>query len=290
MSRRSLAVAAVLVLAGASDAFAQNRYGYGTDRGQQQAQGPGGDGLAMRYRYWMATLDGDVESEDTGVTASELGLDSTLGMDDKEMVNDIALWLPNLPLLGKLHVEYWWADFKGTSVINSDVGFSGRTFTAGSTLNSDMHWKVWSFMWEYTAQGPQLGSLAGFPGTSGITGQFGVRYIVADTDISDGVNNASAEMNAWVFPVIGTHASMNFGTFLSLNLQISGMQLFGMSDLDGLHFDLQAWVAVHISSFHAGAGYRWFKLDVKDDSPKGTDELDLDLYVEGFFFEAGFRF
>jgi hypothetical protein len=287
MKSGSAVAVVALVLWGATEASAQwGPYG-GRGGQQQQPAATPGSSLGIRYRLWQADLEGTIAADDAALTGHSIGLDSTLGMDDTERVNDISLWLPNLPLLGQLHVQYWWSDWTGSGTFGSDTNFAGTTFLAGTSVESRSEWKVYTFLWEYNTSGPQFG-LAGLTGATGLTGQFGVKWITAKQSISGGGASERADLNAWI-PIFGLVGTMNFGLF-QLGIEMNGAKAFGISGVDGTTFDIALAAEVNISGLTLGIGYRWFKVDLTDESPKSADELDLDVKIEGLFFEGTIKF
>jgi len=280
---RTAVLASILLAAGAGEAFAQGRYGYQRDRGSSAPVTLGG--IGARYRHWMAEIEGDVRSTESGVSGSDFGINA---LDDKETIHDAAIWLPSLPIIGQLHAQYWWGGWDGGEFNASNFNFSGRTFGPGD-IDVEQEWKSFAFLWE----SPLGGVLAIFQ-SLGLTGQVGLKYVDMDMDIegfdlTGGPLSADVGTRAWM-PVLGAAGSWNPLGFLGINLELNGGYLTGLFDIKGLVFDFTATIRITISNFYLGAGYRWIKFDFTDDSPKGADELDVDVQIKGLIFEGGFRF
>lgn len=279
---RGFLTAAVLLLAGA-EALAQGRYGY-----QGGGQGQGGllaGGIGARYRHWTPELEGDIETKNDGIGGSNVSLDD-IGLEGEETASDIGLWLPNLPFLGQLHIQRFTASWEGDATPASNFTYGKSTFAGGMPVDSTQDWEIWTALWEY---GAPMGG-----GSSAFTGQAGLKYIRFKTEV-DGTGlsgqpiSEDAGMSTYA-PVFGMAFDFPLLSFLALHVEANGTRLIGLSGVEGTLIDAAAAVHIRVSNFWVGAGWRWFKLDVQDDSPKGADELELDVELKGFFFEGGFRF
>jgi hypothetical protein len=285
MNRGSVAVFVVFLL-GAGDALAQGRYG-ATGQGQGGSGQMSVAGLGARYRHWQPEIEGDMEAADDNIGGSSLETDM-LGMDEKEQANDISVWLPNLPFLGQMHVQYFTVTWEGDGVAESAFNFSGSSFLGGTATDTEQEWQVWTILWEYGG-GMPLGGMA-----SGFSGQAGLKNIRLDTKIEGtglGGEPVSDEAGmAFYSPVFGVAFTFPLLSFLALNIEANGTKLLGYSDVEGTLIDAAGALHVRISSFWLGVGYRWILFDVEDDSPKSADKFEMDVELKGIFFEGGVRF
>ena len=239
--------------------------------------------IAAKVRRWQAEIQGDIKSDDNGISGSDVDVDSALGFDSKENFDELHISM-GLPIIGRFNFQYMKGGHEGTSTLDADITFGGTTFTASTEVDSELDFETYTLLWQFGATTP--GVIGGGVAAGGIAG---IKYFDLHAEVHDRFGNSEdADINAPV-PVIGAYVRLGLMKFLSIEAQVHGIKYFDTFNLgiEGTFYDATIAVDVKVMGLFAGAGYRFYHLDVEyEDGSETKVEFDL----EGFFFEAGFSF
>lgn len=239
--------------------------------------------IGVRARRWQAELSGDLKVDDDGSSGSEIDASHTLGFDDKEDFNEIHLTM-GLPILGRFNFQYLKGEFDGTNTLTSDITFGGSTFTATTQIDSELDFEAYTLLWQFGASAP--GVVGADVGAGGIAG---LKYFNIQAMIEDRFGNSEEAEIKGPLPVIGAYFRTNLASFLALDAQVHGIKFFDTFNLglEGLFYDFTVGVDVKIKGLFAGAGYRLFVLDLDYEN---SEDVKVDIEMDGFYFEAGLSF
>lgn len=217
---------------------------------------------AVEVNYWQPSLSGGAKVTSGGV-GTAIDVKDDLGFDDKNMA-DFRL------ISGITKFSYSSVNFNGSNTINRQIDFNGTTYSASSTVTSDLKLKYFGVDWDQTLDEER--GLA-----TALT--FGVKGFQVDAALSDGTND-SAKKATVGFPVVGfsVRAISEKATCFAT---ISGLPLGSY----GHFYDAEAGVKFTPSeTFSLTAAYRRFDLNVKND-----DDF-LNFRMSGPYFGAAWHF
>jgi hypothetical protein len=241
--------------------------------------------LMGRYRRWRAELDGDFRSSDNGLAGSEVDVHGNADLSEEQDLNELAAKLV-LPMVGQVNLQYFFGAFEGDSTLSTDVTFGTAAFTAGTPVEAETEWKIWSILWEY---GPGGGPAQGNPMT-GFALQAGFKYVDIHLELASAALSEDATVKGWL-PAFGVHYRQAVMRWAAVEIEVNSLftDLFSYGGLDGTYLDAAVQVQVVYSGFYAGIGHRWFRIDVTDDKTD-ADETAADLKLDGFFIEVGIKY
>lgn len=246
------------------------------------AQGWAQDTLGARLRQWRAEIEGDFQADDNLVPGSDINLHSQLNLEDEADMTDIGV-LFGLPGIGRINFQYFFGEFDGDATLSNDITFGGTTFVGGTNVSSSMEWKVMTIMIESGVPGAGL--------TGATTGMgIGIKYFDFDLEIS-GSGVAEKGNVKGIVPVVGARARYPLTAFLFLEAELNGLFISSIASggIEATILDASVALQAGWKSFYGGVGWRVFQMAGKDDRAD-VDEIEVDIELQGFFFEAGIRF
>jgi hypothetical protein len=244
---KMVVLAAVIVLLGAGPAAAQ----------VFEAEG----------RYWFTDLEGSAKI-DNGVDGTRFDFEDDLDLDAEGLPElRVSLGLGN----ARFRLAYATATFEGDGTLSQTIVFEGRTFTAGTRVESEFELHYARFAWIWT---PTI-----IPGVLRAGPMFELKGFLADVSLeSPGVREA-AEVPL-VLPTIGVATDVSVGP-----VQVFG-EVSGLPAGDyGYLVDGEAGVRVMpLPLLALSAGYRIF------DARAGDDDDYARLRLTGPFVNLALRF
>lgn len=242
----------------------------------------GDETIGLRWREWFAKLNGHIQGQGEFVPASDINLTETLGLDGQENGHELQVYL-SLPFVGRLYGGYWWLDFEGSETLERDITFADVTFTATTTVDTELHLDMYYLTYEFVLPSIPLASDA--VGLE-IGVQIGARALVVDASI-DSALLAADDDGAVGVPVVGIRGALQVTEFLRAELEFAGMALsYGTSSLR--YVEGFGEIVGQLGPFFGGVGYKWCSLDLTDDS--GDADFMLEVKIDGFYVTAGLRF
>lgn len=265
MKRRVLVVLPVLLAAFAAEAAAQ-------------------ENISARARRWRTLIDGDFRADDNSLPGSSVDLRDSLDLEDEVDIDDFGAALP-FPSLGRINVQYWTGSYEGDSILTQSVNFAGTTFGLGTPVETELEWQVGTFLFEYAPGGTSLLGMGG-----NVTMQFGAKHLRVKATMESAGGSEEFEVEGFI-PVVGFRSRFGLASFLQFEIEANFLPLetYEIQGISGTMYDGSVTALATFSSLHAGLGYRWFQLDIKDDRTD-VDSSEADLEIKGFFAEAGIRF
>ena len=241
------------------------------------------DALGIRYRRWKADLNGDARADDAGITGTKIDVDSILGIDQGEGIDNISAWF-GAPGIGRLYLDYWKAGFGGDQVLPQDVTFVGKTFLANSLVDTRLDWKSLTAIVE-------LGLLVPFgesPFGLRLSPGFGARFLSLEGTLKTTGLDESAEVRGPV-PVLSGSAELYFAKFASAEIRLEGFGINDFQGFSGSYTDLTLAFRGGYEGAFIGVGYRMFTIGLEDERAD-VDKIEIELKIDGAFVEIGFRF
>lgn len=238
--------------------------------------------IGARWREWKASIDGHVQGDGDLLPATDIDVDDDLGYDGRENGHEIQLYL-NIPYFGRFYAGYWWIGFDGSETLERTITFADRTFTAGTTIDSEFELDVYYLTYEFAFPSLPLG---GDDLRLDLGVQLGVRGLFLEGSIESSLFQADDSGGTGI-PVLGVHGMLQVTPFIRAELELAGLAVsYGSSSLR--YVEGFGEVVGQVGPAFAGVGYKWTSLDFKD--KRGDVDLEADVVLEGFFFTAGVRF
>ena len=243
--------------------------------------------IMLRAYGWLSDVKGNVRADDDGVSGSNLDIDRILNTEENETAVGASLRFPLFWNL-RLNADFWTEDFRGASTLTAPINYGGSVFTAGTRVLSEFEFDVATVTIEYDYMLPMSDDSA-----IGIAAMIGGRYIGFESTLKNTtalVPFRETEKFSIFLPTTGLRAEVRLTQWFTAEL--SG-QWFSACDIEGRDvdtFEFQAGGTINFwRGMYVGAGYRYIDFDIKDRSKSGQ-RLDLDMELDGAYFELGYRF
>jgi hypothetical protein len=216
------------------------------------------DVLELEGRYWFTDIKGSAKIENNNLEGTRIDLEDDLGVDPENMPEvRLSLGLGN----SRIRFAYTHATFEGDETLARDVTFAGRTFTAGTRVESefDMHYGRIGWIWT-----PSI-----VPGVFRVGPMFEFKGFLADVSLDSGATSKSAKL-PFVLPTVGVATDFSFGDYIQVFAEVSGLP----AGEYGYLVDGEAGVRVSpIPLVSIVAGYRVFDVRVGEDDDSGRLRL-----------------
>ena len=238
--------------------------------------------IGARWREWKVAINGHIQGQGDAIPAGDIDVADTLGYDDTENGHELQLCL-SIPFFGRFYAGYWWVDFEGSETLTREITFADRTFSAGTTVESELNLDMYYLTYELGLPSLPLGC-DDIPLDLGV--QLGARALIAEGSIENSTFSAEDSGGTGI-PVIGVHAALRVTPFLRAELELAGMAVsYGSTSLS--YVEGFGEIVGQLGPAFAGVGYKWATLDLEDE--RGDVDLDVDITLDGFYFTAGVRF
>jgi hypothetical protein len=210
-----------------------------------------------------------------GPGGSTVDLKNDLGLHDKRFPEFRLVVKPALK--HKLRVQFIPISYTQTGTPARDLTFNGRTYSAGTAINSTLDWKAWRFGYEYDF----TSTARGFIGMI-----VDVKYTDVGATLTAGGQVATAAAKAPI-PALGGIGRIYLAQNLSLTGELTGFDLPGswIKTTSGHYADLDMYATLDFAnSFGVQGGYRKFDVAYTLTNDTGTFKLT------GWYFGAAVRF
>lgn len=237
----------------------------------------------IRYRYWDSAFTGIVRADGGGSPGTKVDLESDLDVDNHQLLNSGTAWVGS-PDFGRFMVDFNFGRYTAREDVLRDITYAGTTFPAGQSVETEFEWRSLTSLFEYSLISP----VGGGTGKIRLGLRSGTHYLRILGVLEGGATEAQAAANA-VLPVFGGVAEIYLGHTFSIEIEGRGTHIESFGSLSATLYEFSAAARFSYGGFFVGVGHRIFSLDLEDDRGE-VDEIALDVKVQGFFFEAGFRF
>jgi len=209
--------------------------------------------LGARAYYWFPSLQGDMRVDDGG-KGTKVDLKDDLGVDDESF--------PSVEVyggLGRHHLSLMYTpiDYSGSTTLDQDVRFKGKTYARETKVDSDLE----ACMLDLEYQGDIINLeniLAGF--SLGIIGK--VKYFDGEAKLNSAAEGETKETFSLPIPMIGIGAHIGIlANILEARAKVTGMGYSGNVIYEALA-DI-SWTPFPFLDIHGG--YRHIKIDVDED-------------------------
>ena len=238
--------------------------------------------IGVRLREWYVKMEGEVESDGATLNAGEIDLDATLGLDDRETAHEIQAYV-DFPILGKFYAGAWWVRSEGDHTLNQNVTFDDQTFTASTTVESEIDLKCYYASYEFSFPVIPLGDL--------ISAEVGILAGVRVLDVAGSIQAAgqsASDEGIIGTPVVGVHGSVRILEWIRADAEIMGLGL-SYSGRSGRYIEAYGEVVVTPAPWvFAGVGYKYVDVFVKEEND--PQQFEIDITLSGFYLTAGVRF
>ncbi len=225
-------------------------------------------------RYWVTDLDAKAKAVESNI-GTDFNLKDDLGIKDEDYPEARVIWHtgPN----SQLRLAYTQVDYSGAQDIARTIEFEGKSYTAGTRVNSEFDLKYLSFGWIWKfiniAEGKiKLGSI------------LGVKGLYADISLEAPNLSPPVSESEQFFgglPTIGVALDINPIKKVNLFAEISGLT----AGEYGYFFDAEAGLRIiPIKNFSIAGGYRIIDIKAEDD----PDFVKVE--ITGPFVSATLRF
>jgi len=219
--------------------------------------------LGLRGYYWFPYFRGDVKVDKDTLVGTEIN-----AKDMMEVGNKGYPALEAYGGIGKHHLSlmYTYLGHSKDNLLTANVNFAGKTFTAGTSVESDLTLRVLDLEYQYDIFKFKP-ILAGF--TLGVLGK--LKYLDGETSMTSAATGKMKETFSTVVPMVGVGAHLG----LLANLLEARAKVTGMGYSGNLYIDALADISLTPFPFvDIHAGYRIMK--VKMDN--------VDNFTNDFFF------
>ncbi len=238
-----------------------------------------------RYRLWNATFEGEFSASDSGVNGTDVDIDSDLGIDQSERINNVGLWV-SIPFIGRITFDHWTGTFEGEGQLNRSITFAGQTFTVGNTVTSSFDWTVTSIAYEYDFRLPFVPIIDLRVGP-----RLGAKAILLEAQVDDPLSgfSESADLKGG-FPTLGFAAEFYIADYASVAVEVDGLIIPDVAGgVSGRAYDATIVARGGWGGFFVGVGFRKLSFTLKDDRTN-VEKAEADMTISGAFFEVGFRY
>jgi len=207
--------------------------------------------ITLKPAFITLNPSGQFGATASGVQGTRMDVDTTLGLGRNYggMV-EAALLLGNF----RLAASYLPLRFSGESTLGKSVNFNGRTFTAGSSVKSNLHADVLDIGLTY-----YIANFDDLPTRLQVGVEMAVKTIFADVKLSSAALGISESQGATVpIPTVGLQGRIALADFLGLVVRAGGLAYSGNHFIDSeaqIEFSPLPLVGLH-------AGYRYIDLQV----------------------------
>jgi len=173
--------------------------------------------IGARGLYWVPTFKADIRVDDAGKTGDNINLKDTLGVEDESFPSfEVFVGGGN----HHLNIAYTPIDYSGSALLTREIVFNGKTYAAGSRVDSGLQFKMFDLEYRYTFLDAE-NILAGF--SLDLIGQ--VKYLDGEANINAADSKTGAEVKFRI-PVpmvgLGTHIGI-LHDILELRAKVTGI-------------------------------------------------------------------
>src|SRR5262245_47883342 len=231
--------AAVLFLSAAAPALAQDEH------------------VGIRVREWYARMGGTIEADDGSGTSESVDLANDLGLGDRNWTHEIQAYL-RIPVLGRIYAGWWRAHATGSETLTRTFDFNGFTFTAATTVNSEVTLDVGYLTYEFAFPTIPLADAGGIE----LALQISARAIRGDGSIEDTSSGQREQKDGIVgLPTLGGHVTVTLFTYLRAEVEVLGLA-FAYGDWRMHYIEASAEVVAQpLPWLFGGVGYKVTNLD-----------------------------
>lgn len=230
----------------------------------------------VRLREWYARYDGAVTADGRPDNGTRLDAASELGLDDHAFAHEIQVSVDSARV-GRFSAGYWRLRLEGEDVLAGNANFDGRSFPAGTAVESRLGFDVLYLDYEVPlVQGPvDVGLIAG------------ARYVSAEADLEGGGADEHANLNR---PLLlpGVHVDVELSSRLRAEARLEGIA-FSAHNVRARYVEAEAELAGEaLPGLTVSLGYRqiWTCFKAREESLN----FDLDGAIGGPYLALGFRF
>ncbi|MBI4230684.1 MAG: hypothetical protein HY608_07595 [Planctomycetes bacterium] len=227
--------------------------------------------IGAEARLWEQSLTADIEVDKATIEGTEIDLEDTLDIDDKETVPEYRAWIE----IGNSRLTGSYSKFAndGTKTLTQSIVFDGTTYAASTTVTSDMDIELADLTFESPLPFLSLGT------TASINWLAGVKYLGFEGSITaSGVETANKV--GVPIPQIGAGVRADL-LMIDVFATAKGIG-YDTGDVRGKIIDAEAGAGFELGVFRVSAGYRIFDIDVD------SDDAALEFQYGGPFVGAGF--
>ena len=215
--------------------------------------------IGARGYYWWPEFSGDIRVDKDGVTGTNINVEDELGVGDESY--------PSVEVfagIGKHHISlmYTKADYSGEKNLSRTIDFMGKTYTAGTFVQSDLEFTMLDLEYQYDLLDLE-NVLAGF--SLGVIGK--IKYLEGEARLRGGGYDESETFRAPIPMVgLGVHVGI-LADILEVRAKATGIGYSGNKFYEGL-------ADVSLTPFpflDIHGGYRIIKLEVDDISDVYSD-------------------
>lgn len=243
--------------------------------------------ITARFRRWQAELSGEARADGDAISGTDIDVDSTLGLSDKEDFNEIGVYLQlPIPIIGRLSLTRWSGTFEDTENLSQTINFGNQSFTAGTTVDTEIDIAATTLLMHFGMSTPKVAGSGIAAGAA-----LGVKFFQFDASVASSGISESAKA-AGPIPVVGIFTKTALGAFLFLEVEAHGLMVPGFlsGGLNGAIWEGNASVVFRYQRFFGGIGYKIFNFMLEDDTGTGVGDVEIDLRMAGMSFEVGMSF
>lgn len=222
--------------------------------------------LEIDGRYWLSTLDSNVQVTDGGLLGTDIDLVDDLGIDDEESFPEIRVRLG----LGSHHLRYSYMSLSWDGSTNiadlAGIDFGGTNFAQTTLVNTSLDIDYHRLGYEYDL----IDILR-----NRITLIAELKYLEIETELDAPIAALNeSESTSVPIPTVGIGVQAGLPALLDVSAEVTGIGLGS----DAYFIDAEAMINFHPAPlFVVSGGYRYINLHAEDNDDK------LDFLLDGPF-------
>ncbi|MBM4272014.1 MAG: hypothetical protein FJ139_07665 [Deltaproteobacteria bacterium] len=207
--------------------------------------------IGVRGYYWFPDLKAELKVDKGGLTGTQFDVKNELGIGNESF--------PSVEVyggVGKHHFSVMYTQFhySGDRTITRSINFAGKTFTAGTRVESDLETKMLDIEYQYDLLNME-NILAGF--SLGVIGK--IKYFDGEASLKSSALGAVKETFAAPVPMVGIGAHIG----LLANILEARAKIAGIGYSGSVFYDALADISVTPFPFlDIHGGYRIMKLKI----------------------------
>lgn len=219
--------------------------------------------LEFEGRYWVSDLDAKARVVISGI-GSDVNFKSDLGVKDEDLPEARIIW--NFSNNSKLRLAYTQANYSGNNDLPATIEFKGKSYTAGTRVNSELDIKYLRFGWirQFINIGKDRVRLSSILEAKGISADMSLEA----PNLSPAISESEELLGG--LPTLGLALDIALIEKVNIFAEASGL---AAGDL-GYFFDAETGIKLMpVKNLSIIAGFRVIDIKAKDDPDFAKIEL-----------------
>ena len=229
--------------------------------------------VGVEAKLWRPELDTSVEVSDDRLDGTDISLESDIGLDSKDDVPWIKIWLGQSH---RLTFTYMKLEFSGEENPDLNFNFGGERYSVSAEVETKLESTVYRIAWEadwWHSKSFRLGTIAG-------TEIFQTEVSVENSIVGEEKFDVDIPV-----PILGLQGELGLPVGFAVYGEVAGLYV-GYGEFEGGFIEWELGVKYRMlqGKFYAMIGYRSLGIKLEEDDEKAELELS------GLIFGLGVSF